>query len=141
MLELAAVHLDSAVPSATQRHAPMPPILGLILPLGALVPARLRVDASARRPTPTAFNMAAIDGNEILRPAPKGGKLGTPLALLVGGSSLSRRSGGVSLPRRRDRLSVGIRMHLFIQYVSPAPAPASPRRDDHLPRRAGCFLR
>ena len=38
-------------------------------------------------------------------------------------------------------LSVGIRMHLFIQYVSPAPAPASPRRDDHLPRRAGCFLR
>ena len=83
MLELAAVHLDSAVASATQRHAPMPPILGLILPLGVLVPARLRVDASARRPTPTAFNMAAIDGNEILRPAPKGDKLGTTFKVPV----------------------------------------------------------
>ena len=41
----------------------MPPILGLILPLGVLVPARLRVDASARRPTQhEAFNNIAIDG-------------------------------------------------------------------------------
>ena len=84
MLELAAVHLDSAVPSATQRHAPMPPILGLILPLGVLVPARLRVDASARRPTQhEAFNNIAIDGNEILRPAPKGDKLGTTFKVPV----------------------------------------------------------